>query len=175
MRLSTETVPVNADATTPGSRRPMRRRFRSSPFVRRDRWVCAVAGVVLAVPLAGAGLAHAPGASGPVRQAAAAPAADSAPYTCNVHPGPFDRCDRVYASPGETVSVRVNESGTVTQGDFQGVNRSTGEVLGTVRDVTPSSGAAVIWRNDTDATVVVDLLATSADSGSIHGLMVAEG
>ncbi|MFJ9945235.1 hypothetical protein [Streptomyces erythrochromogenes] len=129
------------------------------PAARRGRWLrrctCGVfAGLMLAV-------------------VTPADAADSAPYTCGVTPDRFDRCDRVYTSPGETVTVQVNNTGTVSQGDFQAVNRGTGDVLGTVQDVTPSSGAAVLWRNDTDQLVIVDMLARSAESGRIHGLLSA--
>ncbi|MEV7511870.1 hypothetical protein ACIPRL_35145 [Streptomyces sp. NPDC090085] len=102
-----------------------------------------------------------------------APAVDSVPYTCSVKPGPFARCDRVQTAPGETVTVQVGESGTVTRGDFRAVSRYTGETLGTVRDVTPSSGSVVIWHNDTGSSVLVDVLAASPDDGRIDGLVSA--
>ncbi|GHI82738.1 hypothetical protein Sxan_01020 [Streptomyces xanthophaeus] len=71
------------------------------------------------------------------------------------------------------MTVNVRESGSVTQGDFQAVNRFTRGVLGTVRDVTPASGGVVLWRNDTDALVVVELDVSSARSGQINGDVVA--
>ncbi|MDA5279977.1 hypothetical protein [Streptomyces sp. Isolate_45] len=103
----------------------------------------------------------------------AVPSTDFAPYTCGVGPGPFQRCDRVYASAGETVTVAVAESGTVTRGDFQAVDRRTGGVLGTVQNVTPSSGTVTLWRNDTGSVVIVDLSVTSDDSGRINGSLTA--
>ncbi|MGW6859479.1 hypothetical protein [Streptomyces xanthophaeus] len=151
MKPSTGPGPTGVDVT-PDTGRSMR----------RGRWVCALAGLALAVPLTAV-----------AQPAVAVPAADSAPYTCHVEPGPFARCDRVYASPGETVTVNVSESGSVTQSDFQAVNRFTRGVLGTVRDVTPSSGDVVLWRNDTDALVIVELDASSARSGQINGDVVA--
>ncbi|MET9609323.1 hypothetical protein ABZZ17_30390 [Streptomyces sp. NPDC006512] len=151
MKPSTDPVPTAVG----GTRGPGR-------ALRRGRWACAVAGLALAVPL-----------TGTAPQAVAVPAADSAPFTCSVRPGPFERCDRVYASPGETVTVSVNESGTVTRGDFEAVARGTGDVLGTVRDVTPSSGDVVLWRNDTDRMVIVEFNATSADRGGINGMLVS--
>ncbi|MFF9984538.1 hypothetical protein [Streptomyces erythrochromogenes] len=39
--------------------------------------------------------------------------------------------------------------------------------------MTSSSGAAVLWRNDTDRLVIVDMLARSGESGRIHGLLSA--
>ncbi|MFB7333978.1 hypothetical protein ACFC00_20375 [Streptomyces adustus] len=103
------------------------------------------------------------------------PSADSAPYTCTVRPGSFKFCDRVVALPGERVTVSVSDSGTVTRGDFQAVDRSTQQVLGTVIGVLPSFGHAVIWRNDTDHSVIVDLLASADDEGRIDGRLVAGG
>ncbi|MGW6876114.1 hypothetical protein [Streptomyces xanthophaeus] len=39
--------------------------------------------------------------------------------------------------------------------------------------MTPSSGDVVLWRNDTDALVIVELDASSARSGQINGDVVA--
>ncbi|MFG2950024.1 hypothetical protein [Streptomyces adustus] len=63
----------------------------------------------------------------------------------------------------------------MTRGDFQAVNRLTQEVLGTTIGVLPSFGHAVIWRNDTDHSVIVDLLASADDEGRIDGQLVAGG
>ncbi|MGW2823009.1 hypothetical protein ACWC24_18760 [Streptomyces sp. NPDC001443] len=131
--------------------------------------------MALAVPLGAASAQEASAVSAGVRQGAMAPSADSAPYTCTVRPGPFKFCARVVALPGETVTVSVGDSGTVTRGDFQAVNRHTQEVLGTVIGVLPSFGSAVIWRNDTDRSVTVDLLASADDEGRIDGQLVAGG
>ncbi|MGW7032216.1 hypothetical protein [Streptomyces xanthophaeus] len=39
--------------------------------------------------------------------------------------------------------------------------------------MTPASGGVVLWRNDTDALVVVELDVSSARSGQINGDVVA--
>ncbi|MDX2391183.1 MULTISPECIES: hypothetical protein [unclassified Streptomyces] len=61
----------------------------------------------------------------------------------------------------------------MTRGDFQAVDRRTGGVIGTVQDVTPSSGTVTLWRNDTGSMVVVELNVTSDDSGRIDGILTA--
>ncbi|MER5598267.1 hypothetical protein [Streptomyces sp. NPDC002265] len=190
MKPSTDAAPVAPGVVAgPGGADPGRdhrpARQGRTPFhstVRRGRWVCAIACVALAAPLAStasaASAASAPEASAVsagTRQGAMAPAADRAPYTCSVQPGSYKFCDRVVAQPGETVTVSVSESGTVTRGDFRAVNRQTQEVLGTVIGVLPSFGAAVVWRNDTDRSVIVDLLASADDEGRVDGQLVAGG
>ncbi|MFE2582610.1 hypothetical protein [Streptomyces sp. NPDC059378] len=187
MKPSTDAAPVAPGVVAgPGGAGPGRdnrpARQGRTPFLstrRRGRWVCAIACVALAAPLASAASAasaqEASAVSVGTRQGAMAPAADRAPYSCSVQPGSYKFCDRVVAQPGETVTVSVSESGTVTRGDFRAVNRQTQEVLGTVIGVLPSYGAAVVWRNDTDRSVIVDLLASADDEGRVDGQLVAGG
>ncbi|MFD7874729.1 hypothetical protein ACFV5G_11580 [Streptomyces sp. NPDC059766] len=179
MKPSTDAAPVArgvvagpGGAGPGGDHRPARQG--RTPFhsaIRRGRWVCVIACVALAAPPASAASAVSVG----TRQGAMAPAAGSAPYACSVQPGSYKFCDSVVAQPGETVTVSVSESGTVTRGDFRAVDRQTQEALGTVIGVLPSFGAAVVWRNDTDRSVIVDLLASADDEGRVDGRLVAGG